>query len=191
MPTSLTLLERLQRRPTEADWERLYAMYGPLIRRWVLAALGPLGEASDIAQEVMLAVIRDIPEFEHRGGGSFRGWLRGIAANRLREHYRARDRMPAAARSRADDFLDRLADPVDRLAAEWDLEHDRCVLRELLGIVENDFESATFNAFRLVVLGGRRPSDVAAETGLSLNAVLLAKSRVLKRLRLEAGAFLD
>ena len=33
--------------------------------------------------------------------------------------------------------------------------------------------------------------DAAAETGLSLNAVLLAKSRVLKRLRLEAGAFLD
>jgi DNA-directed RNA polymerase specialized sigma24 family protein len=41
------------------------------------------------------------------------------------------------------------------------------------------------------VLQGGRAADVAAELGISVNAVLIAKSRVLQRLRQERQGLLD
>lgn len=193
LPTSLTLLERLQQNPSAADWERVCLLYEQLISRWVHRALGSRDGVSDIAQEVMVAVIRDIPKFEHRGAGSFRGWLRGITVNRLHEFYRARRRnpIPSPVADETDDFLARLADPVDALTAQWDREHDQWVFAKLCALIEPDFEPTTWRAFRMVTLEDQRAVDVAAETGLTVNAVLLAKSRILKRLREEAGVFLE
>jgi hypothetical protein len=41
------------------------------------------------------------------------------------------------------------------------------------------------------VLDGRPPREVACELGLTVNAALLAKSRVLKRLRAELGGLVE
>lgn len=57
--------------------------------------------------------------------------------------------------------------------------------------VEADFAPATWAAFRRQILDGRPPREVAAELGLSVNSVLLAKSRVLKRLRAELRGLVD
>ena len=51
--------------------------------------------------------------------------------------------------------------------------------------MRGDFAPATWQAFQRHALEGRPAAAVAAELGLSLNSVLLAKSRVLKRLRQE------
>ena len=87
--------------------------------------------------------------------------------------------------------LDQLEDPSSDLARSWDEEHDRHVTRRLLELLEADFEPTTWTAFRLLVLEGRPTREVAEVTGLSPNAVRIAKSRVLARLRQEARAFLD
>jgi RNA polymerase sigma-70 factor (ECF subfamily) len=52
------------------------------------------------------------------------------------------------------------------------------------------FAPATWEAFRRFALEGIPAAQVAAELGLTVNAVTLAKSRVLKRLRKEAGDLL-
>ena len=57
--------------------------------------------------------------------------------------------------------------------------------------VQGDFGPTTWQAFRRQVLDGVAPAQVAAELGLSQNAVLLAKSRILKRLRAEVAGFVD
>src|ERR1019366_10658239 len=89
-----------------------------------------------------------------------------------------------------DDFLSQLEDPNSELAKEWDREHDRHVSQKLLELVKNDFEPTTWDAFCRFALEGTPAAKVAVEFGISENAVLLAKSRVLKRLRREAGDFL-
>lgn len=61
----------------------------------------------------------------------------------------------------------------------------------MLELIEPEFRPATWQAFRRVVLDGDKPAQVAAELGISENAVLLAKSRVLSRLRQEARGLLD
>lgn len=47
----------------------------------------------------------------------------------------------------------------------------------------------TWLAFNRVAIHGERPDVVAKEMGLSLNAVFVAKSRVLSKLREDAAGF--
>ena len=80
-------------------------------------------------------------------------------------------------------MLDGLDDPSSDLSRLWDREHDQHVIGRLLELLEPDFRPATWRAFRRQVLEGAPAEAVAAELGLSVNAVLIAKSRVLQRLR--------
>ena len=77
------------------------------------------------------------------------------------------------------------------MSRQWDQEHDQHVLRTLFTIVRPDFEAATWQAFTRFALNGLPAAQVAKEVGMSEGAVVQAKFRVLKRLREEAGAFLD
>src|SRR5262245_10170964 len=91
--TSLSLLHRLRRRDDGPAWARFDQLYRPLIARWLGQAGVPAQEAEDLAQEVMLVVVRKLEEFAHAGRpGSFRAWLRGITAFSLRERWRSRQR---------------------------------------------------------------------------------------------------
>jgi RNA polymerase sigma-70 factor (ECF subfamily) len=55
----------------------------------------------------------------------------------------------------------------------------------MLDRLEPDFRPSTWEAFRRVMLEGSSPEAVATDLGLSVNAVLIAKCRVLQRLRAE------
>jgi RNA polymerase sigma-70 factor (ECF subfamily) len=58
-------------------------------------------------------------------------------------------------------------------------------------MLEPDFRPATWTAFRRQVLDGEPAEAVAAELGTTVNAVLIAKSRVLQRLRQLADGLVD
>jgi RNA polymerase sigma-70 factor, ECF subfamily len=190
--TSVSLLDRLKvARPDASDWNRLQGIYLPLISRWLGRVPGLGVEADDLAQEVFMVVIREIPRFQRQREGSFRAWLRQVTVNRARTHRKRRHRRPAALQDQADGFLDSLADPNGDLAREWDLDHDRHVFERLLAIVQPDFSPTTWEAFRRFAVDGLPAAKVAEEIGLTVNAVLQSKSRVLKRLREEAGDLLD
>jgi RNA polymerase sigma-70 factor, ECF subfamily len=190
-PTSVSLLDRLKvARPDASDWDRLQGIYLPLIRRWLARVPGLGDEAGDLAQEVFIVVVRELPRFERRREGSFRAWLRQVTVNRTRSHRRRRRRTPAVGLDPVDGFLDRLEAPDGDLAREWDQDHDRHVFERLLAIVQPDFQPTTWDAFRRFALDGLPAARVAEEYGLTENAVLQAKSRILKRLRAEAGDLL-
>jgi RNA polymerase sigma-70 factor (ECF subfamily) len=190
-PTSVSLLGRLDAaRTDDSDGHRLRVIKPPLIRRWLARVPGLGDEADDLAQEVFLVVVRELPRFERRREGSFRAWLRQVTVNRTRSHWRRRRRRPAVGLDPAIGFLDRLEAPSGDLAREWDRDHDRHVFDRLLAIVEPDFHPTTWEAFRRFALDGRPAAQVAEDVGLTENAVLQAKSRILKRLRAEAGDLL-
>jgi RNA polymerase sigma-70 factor (ECF subfamily) len=190
--TPISLLERLRLRPDSASWERLVALYTPLIRGW----LGRYGlqpsDVDDLTQEVMGTLLRELPQFRHDlRRGAFRRWLRTIAVNRLRTFWRGRDRRHALGQADLDAALERLADPDSDLSRLWDEEHDRHVARRLLELLEPEFEPTTWQAFRRLVLEGQPTRDVADSLGLTPNAVRIAKSRVLARFRREVEGLLD
>ena len=190
--TSTSLLERLRHpAPADTDWRRLHDLYRPLIRAWLARIPGLTREIDDLTQDVFVVVVRELPEFHRQRHGSFRAWLRQVTVNRVRA-WRRTDRSVAPDDLRgADGYLSQLEDPASPLAQQWDREHDRRVFDRLLAAVRPDFTPPTWEAFRLFALGEGTATEVAEQTGLSVNAVIVAKSRVLKRLREEAAGLID
>jgi RNA polymerase sigma-70 factor (ECF subfamily) len=191
--TSQSLLDRLKgATPDAPDWGRLQDVYRPLIRAWLARDPGLQADVEDLVQDVFVVIVRELPGFVRRRDGAFRAWLRQVTVNRVRTFRRARrGHPPAGAGDATDDFLAQLQDPNSDFARQWDQEHDAHVIRNLLSVIERDFEPRTWRAFTRFVVDDRPAADVAAELGVSKNAVLLAKSRILKRLREEAEGLLD
>ncbi len=189
--TSVSLLDRLKvAQPDATDWDRLQGIYYPLIRNWLGRVPGLGEEVADLTQDVFLVVIRELPRFDRRRDGSFRTWLRQVTVNRIRSFRRRRLPQPIASFDATGEFLERLSDPKDELAREWDRKHDQHLVEKLLAIVEPDFSPMTWLAFRRFAVEGISARQVAEDLGLTENAVILAKSRILKRLRQEAGDLL-
>ena len=140
-----------------------------------------------------MAVAKDVGKFEHGGRtGAFRAWMKAILVNRLRDFWRARGRRPRApGESEIDAKLAQLEDPASELSQIWNRQHDQYVLRQLLALVEPHFAPSTWRAFYLAALKGKRADVVAEELGISVNAVFIAKSRVLSRLRQEADGLVE
>jgi RNA polymerase sigma-70 factor (ECF subfamily) len=186
--TSTTLLERLRDGADGDAWKRLVDVYRPWMLGWLRRQGLADADAEDVSQDILVVVVRELPFFHHnQRPGAFRSWLRTIAVHRLRDALRARRYRPAATGEGQDsDHLLQLEDPASELTTQWEREHDRHVVGRLLALLEPDFQPATFAAFRRVMLEGQAPETVARELGVSVNAVLLAKSRILARLRQEA-----
>lgn len=188
--TPVSLLERLRVCPDEASWQRLVALYGPWIRDWLRRqGLGP-ADTEDVAQEVMVVLIKELPHFTHDlRRGAFRRWLRTITLNRLRVFWR--ERRKTAGPPDLDGLLARLEDPESDLSRAWDEEHNRHVVARLLELIEPEFEATTWRAFRLVMLEGKSTAEAATALGMSAVAVRIAKSRVLSRFRREIEGLVD
>jgi RNA polymerase sigma factor (sigma-70 family) len=190
--TSATLLERLKDGRDADAWARLVELYTPLIRGWAERLNVRGADADDLVQEVMAVVVRRFPEFVHpEKPGAFRGWLRAIAANCARTMWRSRKVNPVVpGGTDFGSYLARLEDPTDDFARGWEREHDLHITRKMLDRIKPDFEERTWRMFARFVLDGLSAEEVAAELGTSPNAVYIAKSRVMARLREEAGGLL-
>jgi RNA polymerase sigma-70 factor (ECF subfamily) len=189
--TSASLLSRLRiAKPDDEEWQRLQDIYQPLIRGWLQRVPVLRDEANDLAQEVFLVIVRELPRFKRQREGSFRTWLRRVTINRVRAFHRNRRKSPGDCDG-AEMFLSQFEDPSSDLAREWDRQHDQVVFQKLLAIIKRDFNPTTWKAFRRFAMAGQPSAKVAIELGISENAVLLAKSRVLKRLRCEAAGLID
>jgi RNA polymerase sigma-70 factor (ECF subfamily) len=53
----------------------------------------------------------------------------------------------------------------------------------LLALIRKEFTSTSWESFRLTVVEGKAPAVVAELLCVSVNAVMISKSRILKRLR--------
>jgi len=191
--TSKSLLVKARDRSDQAAWRRLTELYDPLIERWVRPHVAQRADAEDLVQEVMTTLVRELPGFDHNERpGAFRAWLRSITVHRLHAYWEKRNARPATVGGPdLREALAQLADPTSALSASWDEEHDRHVTKTLLKSIRLEFQPATWRAFERQVQDGQPASGVAHELGISVNAVLIAKSRVLKRLREKAAGLVD
>jgi RNA polymerase sigma-70 factor, ECF subfamily len=177
----------------EDAWVDLSRLYKPLIYGYLRRQSVPEADQDDLVQEILIAIVRGLPAFEHSGRrGAFRAWLRAIAYNHSCNFWRSPARRTSTlSDTMADETLLRLEDPDDSLHRFWEDEHDEYVLRCLIDLIELEFEPTTVRAFRRVALEGASGADVAAELGITLVAVYAGRSRVLKRLKELAEGLLD
>ena len=189
--TPLSLLERARARDPEA-WRRLVQLYQPLVLFWCRRGglRGP--DAEDVTQEVFAGAAAGLPNFHRdRPGDTFRGWLRGIARNRVLLYFRRSKGRPqpeggSEALRRLQDLPDALASPPEDEAKEVSQLYRRAVEQ-----VRSEFQERTWQMFWWTVIEGRSPTVLAAELGVTAAAVRQAKSRVLRRLKQEMGELIE
>ena len=185
METSLTWLGRLIETPTSAEWKHLSEVYGPLIAKWVERAGVPKASVDDVVQEVFVVVFQRVGAFDHRHPGAFRGWLRAILANQLKKYFQQHTYVTCQF------DIDSICDPGSSDSIAFDREHDEYMVARAMSMIEHEFEPNTWAAFQMQIIDQQRPVDVATHLGMSTNAVVKSKSRVLKRLREYVATFID
>ena len=184
--TSVSLLERLQS-PNSADsWKRFVSIYTPLLFYWVQRFGFQDADVQDVVQDVLSLVWRQLPSYERLADKRFRGWLWTITANACRERLRRRTPPMAVGISNPDSLHD-----ADNVSEMINGEYDRYVVDRALQLMKSDFDLNTWRACWEFVVTGRPAVEIAKELGISENAVYLAKSRVLRRLRQELEGLLD
>jgi RNA polymerase sigma-70 factor (ECF subfamily) len=187
--TSRSLIDRVRADESSA-WERLVRLYAPLVLHWCRRFGLQEPDAADVFQEVFQAVAKRIRTFrkEHQTD-TFRGWLRTITQNKIRDHFRRLGRDPAGVGgTEANARLNELPNPAgiddEPVAEEW---AERQLFHRGLELVRAEFETHTWQAFWRTAVDGLSATDVAAELRMTAGGVRVAKCRVLQRLREELG----
>jgi RNA polymerase sigma-70 factor (ECF subfamily) len=184
--TSASLLERLRRPGQDAAWARFVDLYTPLLYHWARRTGLAQAQAADLVQDVLLVLVRKLPEFSYDRTRSFRSWLRTVTLNKWRENLRREQ--PGRAADGVD--LSARAGP-NSLREFEDAEYHAYLARRALGLMQAEFRPTTWKACWEQVVCGRPAAEVAAELGISEGAAYVAKSRVLRRLREELDGLLD
>jgi RNA polymerase sigma-70 factor (ECF subfamily) len=185
--TPISLLERLRRPNEPLAWERFVQLYTPLLYHWArrLALAEP--DAGDLVQEVFLVLIRELPAFRYEAHKRFRGWLWTVLRNKWRQRQRQALGRPAEVSAT---LLEEQAVAQETVPLE-EAEYRQYLVSRALQVMQADFQPATWKACWEYVVANRPAAEVAAELGLTVNAVHLAKARVLRRLREELEGLLD
>jgi RNA polymerase sigma-70 factor (ECF subfamily) len=182
--TPISLLERVRQRGDDVAWRQFVDLYTPLLCQWGRRAGLQEADLADVVQDVFATLVRVLPDFEYDPQRSFRGWLRTVLVNRCRK-------LAAARRETAP------PGPLEEIAAPEfpeplsEVEYRSLLLASALRVVEESFEPLTFQSAHACLIERKAAPAVAAELGVSLNSVYLAKSRVLKKLREVLAGFLD
>ncbi len=183
-PTRASLLVRLRDRRDEAAWAEFVELYGPLVYGYLRKQGLQDADAADLCQDVLGAVAGAVSRLEYDPQrGTFRAWLFTVVRRRLSNWRRARRSRPQA---RGDPAAHRLLEqcpaPADA-EADWEAQWQRRVFAWACGQIRRGVTDATWQAFWRTYIDGQPSKQVAADLGLTVAAVYLARSRVLTRLR--------
>ena len=181
-----SMLIRLRDRDQLA-WDEFVSVYSPLVYGWCLRRHVPPADAEELSQEVFRKVVMNLERFRRdRPGDSFRGWLWTITRNTVLDHFK-REQPGGVGGTDWHDQMQSVADPDadDRLDFESQLPppHVRRLYDRVMQVVQKSVSERRWKAFIGVVIDQRPAAEVAEELGMSRNAVYVARSTIMKRLR--------
>ena len=181
--TSASMLLRLRADGTldrQVGWNDFSKMYGSVIAGFARNAGAKPQEVDDILQDVMLGFFKQSRVFEYDPAkGRFRGYLKRITLNAIRDRYR---------RKRPIVGLPESYDPPageSELNAAWDREWTEHLLRRALEKVKTNIQPKTLEAFERYGVRGEPVASVAKDLDMSEASIRHAKMRVLDQMRQE------
>lgn len=192
--TSHSLIAQAPENDSDA-WERLAKLYSPLVYFWCKESGLPEPDLHDVFQDVFHTLARNIGKFRSIENGTFRGWLRTLTRNKVNDYFRSSGREPRpVGGTEALHYLEQFpaAAPQPSTSnhgesSQSETQIQQSILCQALANVRPHFAEQTWRAFWMVVIDGRETNDVAKDLSMRPGTVRVAKSRVLKRLRLEIG----
>jgi RNA polymerase sigma-70 factor (ECF subfamily) len=183
--TSTTLLLRLQQLPSdEAAWGEFVTRYGPRIQSWCRRWGLQEADAQDVAQMVLLKLLRSIQSFRYDPRQSFRAWLKTVAHHAWQDWVRSRGRSVRRGDSATSDSFDSLA-ARDDLAAWIEEVYEQELMDEAIVRVRTRVMPQTWQAFCLTTYEGLSGAEVAGRLQMAITSVYKAKSNIRKLLEEE------
>jgi RNA polymerase sigma factor (sigma-70 family) len=190
--TRTTLIKRLKNWQDQASWQDFFDTYWKLIFSVAVQSGLSETEAQDVVQETLIAVARNIPNFEYdRAMGSFKTWLLNMTRWRIADHFRKRSRLEASeavsgANPVGDDTLDNVADQTPlNLDEIWEEEWKNNLLEAAMTKVRRGLDPQQYQLYHLYVNKEWPPDKVAKTFKVSINQVYLAKHRVTEMVKVE------
>lgn len=173
--TRISLLERLQAaNASDATWQEFVGRYANLLKRWCRQWGVGASDIDDVIQETLIAVVSSLPRFEHRGTGSFRGWMKTIARRcfaQLVHHY---TRNPASGAAK----IENIDVACEKLVDSFDQEAQRELFDLSAAAVKERVAESTWQAFEMTAVQGIPGAEVAEKLGIQVATVYVSRGRV-------------
>ncbi|MFM9959748.1 MAG: RNA polymerase sigma factor [Planctomycetaceae bacterium] len=189
--TSGTLLLRLRELSDRDAWTEFVNRYLPRLFAWCRQRGLQESDAADVSQEVLGKFVGAIRSFDYDPSrGSFRGWLKTVTNNAIRDFVASRSRPGrGSGDSQIGLALATVIDPsaISELTATLDAAAELELLREAEARVQLRVQPHTWEAYRRTVLNSEPATEVARQMNLRVAEIYVAKSRVLKCLREEVA----
>ena len=182
--TPVALLARIASERTgesEADWMRFFNLYQPVIVGFA-RSVGAGDESEDVAQEIFVRLVDVLRAGKYRPErGRFRSYLsvmvrREVINRWYKDRVRAKDRMISLDDKNQHLSLVQPSLTETVLDVKWRLACAEAARKHVLTKTALSEQSKAI--YRAYVLEERPIDEVAAEFGLSRNAVLQVKSRI-------------
>ncbi len=182
--TTTQRLESLKITRDESAWTEFCTHFQPVVIQFARKLGLSNVEAEDAAQETMATFFKAFKSGKYDPDkGRLSNWLFGIA-KRVTLNLRGRRPLEKLIANKATgtSFWDMVQD--DRtLGQTWELEWQHMVMNKCLEQVRQEFNPRVFGAFRHYAIDQLSIEEVCHRFDMSPNAVYIAKSRVLSRLR--------
>lgn len=187
--TRESLILRLHDAEDREAWEQFTEIYRPVVYR--LARLNGLqdADAQDLSQRVLLSVSQSISDWEPRPGVRFRHWLSRVAKNAV---VNLLTRKPRDLAQGGSDLLPVLAEQAageSGIGQTYEQEYQRQLYRRAADVVRSRADETTWLAFSLTMIDGHSVEYASQQLGLSVGSIYAARSRIVRRLRVEVDRF--
>lgn len=192
--TRLSLLLRVKDPTAEDAWDDFVARYHPPMVSMLRDVFRLQdAEAQDVAQEVLIKLVRAMQSFEYDPDKKFRAWVRTITRNSVRDAFRSKSARTAVGTGnlKVKLILESLPDgSTEGFAEEISQQIHRDLLQDAELVVKARVEPHTWDAY-LAAKSGTSAKNIAADTGMTIAAVYKAKSKVTKMIRAEISQLLS
>jgi RNA polymerase sigma-70 factor (ECF subfamily) len=176
--TRASLLVRIKDRRNSAAWGEFDAIYRPMLHRFAMSRGLDDAAAEDVVQQCMTAIQEHIEGFDYDPTkGRFKGWLRTLVNNRVRNWARDRHERPAESQDFKRDQA-REPSPEEAFDNLWMEEH----LRHALRLVRDEVDQTTFKAFQHYVMEEQPAEKVCEELKVTANQLYKIKWRLTQQL---------
>src|SRR5262245_686797 len=172
-------------------WSAFAARYGGLVRAWCRRRGLQAADAEDVTQAVLAALYRAMPAFEYDARRGVRGYVYRAFQRACADLHRRGARVPGGRGAGGEEAHAALGavpgpeegEPEAEALGRY-LERDRLVAQACAQARARS-RATTWRAFWLAAVEGWEAAAVAAELGLTLDAVYAAVCRGRRRLREE------
>ncbi len=190
LTTQLSLIHRLRNVDDHEAWQAFVELYYPVIVRSLLRKGLSCGDAEDAAQQVLFSVARSLAKRPYDPNRArFRTWLEQVTRNAALNALQRAPQDRALGGADPGLTLDQLQQPENERLLEH--EYRKQLFHTAAQAIEGEFEAATWDSFWRTAVLGESIESVANALGKSSGSIYAARSRIIRRLKLEIERMTD